>query len=197
MTENIKDLIEKIQEEGVKSAEEKARMIEQDALERAKNIIDKAEARAESISKKAKEEATRTKESTLALLNQASRDVLLILKKEINTLLNKIIVSEVNKALNQEELQNIIFALIKDVGERESKDMVITVGEQDLERLRKHFHNKLSDFLQRNLVLKSSDDISAGFVISYDKDKSHFDFTDKALADYIGMYLKPKLKDIL
>jgi vacuolar-type H+-ATPase subunit E/Vma4 len=197
MTENIKDLIEKIQEEGIKSVEEKARLIEKEALAKAEKIIEEALAKAESISQKVKEEADRTKASTTALLNQASRDVLLILKKEINALLNKIIVGAVNKALTEEELQNIIFALIKDMGDRESKELVVTVSEQDLDKLKKHFHNKLSDHLQRNLVLKSSDAISAGFVISYDKDKSHFDFTDKALAEYIGTHLKPKLKDIL
>jgi len=197
MTENIKDLIEKIQEEGIKSAEEKARLIEQEALSKAKSIIEEAKAKAENILKEAKIDSSRTKESTLALLNQASRDVLLSLRKEINVLLNKIIVTEMNKVLSAEELQNIIFTLIKPAGEHESKDMVITVSEHDLEKLKRYFHNKLSDFLQRNLVLKSSEDISAGFVISYDKDKSHFDFTDKALAEYIGTYLKPKLKDIL
>jgi len=197
MTENIKDLIKKIQEEGINSAEEKARLIEEEAISKSKGIIEEALAKAKSISKKAEEDALRTKESTMVLLNQASRDVLLTLKKEIGLLLNKVVVTEVSKALDQEELQNIIFALIKDIGERESKDVVLTMSERDLEKLKKYFHNKLSDFLQRNIVLKSSDDISAGFVISYDKDKSHFDFTDKALAEYIGKYLKPKLKDIL
>jgi V/A-type H+-transporting ATPase subunit E len=197
MSENIKELIDKIQQEGINLAEEKARAIEKEATNKAKAIIEEAMVKAENITKKAKEDATSIKNNTASLLKQTSRDVLLSLRKEINILLNKIITLDVNKALSAEELQKILFELIKNTSEAESKDLVVTVSPADLEKLRKHFHNKLSDHLQRNITLKSSNDISAGFVISYDKDKSHFDFSDKALADYIGNYLKPKLRDIL
>jgi len=46
-------------------------------------------------------------------------------------------------------------------------------------------------------VLTSGEEISGGFTISFDSGKSCYDFTDKALADYIGTYLKPKLNQIL
>ena len=46
-------------------------------------------------------------------------------------------------------------------------------------------------------MLKPAEDILGGFTISFDSGKSQFDFTDQALAEYIGQYLKPKLEEIL
>jgi vacuolar-type H+-ATPase subunit E/Vma4 len=45
--------------------------------------------------------------------------------------------------------------------------------------------------------LRPAEEISGGFTISFDDGKSCYDFTDKALAEYIGIYLKPKLNQIL
>jgi vacuolar-type H+-ATPase subunit E/Vma4 len=45
--------------------------------------------------------------------------------------------------------------------------------------------------------VQPSEDISSGFIISYDQGKSYFDFSDKALAEYIAGYLKPQLSEIL
>jgi hypothetical protein len=39
--------------------------------------------------------------------------------------------------------------------------------------------------------------MSGGFTISFDSGRSCYDFTDRALAAYIGTYLKPKLNQIL
>ena len=47
------------------------------------------------------------------------------------------------------------------------------------------------------VVCREVQDIRAGFVISYDGGKSQWDFSDKALAEYIGSCLNPKLNVIL
>ena len=47
--------------------------------------------------------------------------------------------------------------------------------------------------MEKKIILKPAEEISGGFTISFDNGKSCYDFTDKALAEYIGTYLKPKL----
>jgi vacuolar-type H+-ATPase subunit E/Vma4 len=46
-------------------------------------------------------------------------------------------------------------------------------------------------------VLKSSDGIESGFVISFDAGKSIFDFSSQALSDYIGKSLRPEVNKLL
>jgi len=57
--------------------------------------------------------------------------------------------------------------------------------------------DKLRQEAARGITLQPGEEIQGGFTISFDNGKSCYDFTDKALADYIITYLKPKLKKIL
>ncbi|MDP3143313.1 MAG: V-type ATP synthase subunit E family protein [Candidatus Omnitrophota bacterium] len=197
MTEDIKNLIEKIQQEGIQAAEEKAREIEVEARSRAKEILEEAQAEAEDLISQAKEKNARKEESTQETLKQAGRDLLISLKKEINAILEKLIVSRVGEALKPEELIKIITALVKDYKGQEKGQVIISLKKEDLEKLENGFSAELKEQVKKGITLKPSEEILGGLIISFDAGKSHFDFTDQALAEYIGTYLKPKLKGIL
>lgn len=197
MAEDIRGLIEKIQEEGIKAGEDKASQIESQARDAAQDIIGKAKSEAQEIIAQAQEKAAKTEESTKTLLKQAGRDLILSLKKEIDSLLNKIIVSEVRQALTADEIIKIITALIKDYAKKDKEEIIISLKKADFEKLEKGFLTKLKEETKKAIVLKPLEDINGGFIISFDAGKSHFDFTDKALAEYISLYLKPQLREIL
>jgi V/A-type H+/Na+-transporting ATPase subunit E len=197
MAEQIKDLIEKINQEGVRAAEEAARGIKKEAVEKAAAIIEKAAVEAHGIVSAAKDEASLLKKNTSALLGQAARDMLLGLKKEIVSILDALIVSDIRQALSPDELAKILEALIKESSAKEDAQTIVSLKKEDCAALEKHFIEKLKGQLKAGLTLKPSEDVLGGFVISYDGGKSHFDFTDKALAEYIGVYLKPALKSVL
>lgn len=197
MAEDIKSLIEKIQQEGIKVAEDKARAIEEEAFSQAKEIVKKAQAEAGHILAQAKDKNAKTEESTKEVIKQAGRDLLLSLRKEINAMLDKLIMARVNDALKPEELVKIINALIKDYHGKEKDQIVISLKKEDSEKIENAFLNELKEEAKKGIALKPSEEILGGFIISYDAGKSHFDFTDKAIAEYIGLYLKPKLGEIL
>jgi len=197
MAEEIKDLIEKIQQEGIRVAEDKAKEIETKARQQAEELLKKAKTEAEKIISQAKAETAKTQESTKVLLQQAGRDLMLTLRKEINTLLDRLIVSGAKEALRPEELTRIIASLIKNYHQKDQENIIVSLNKTDLEKLEAGLLSELGREAKKGITLKSQDEILAGFIISFDAGKSHFDFTDKALADYIGTYLKPKLKEIL
>ncbi|MDD5449345.1 MAG: hypothetical protein PHO42_01945 [Candidatus Omnitrophica bacterium] len=195
MAEEIRDLIEKINEEGIKAAEEKAREIENQAASKADAIVKKAKEKMETMLADARSQAAQTEEKTKALLVQAGRDLILSLRKEINTMLERLIIHEADLALGPANLEHIITEIVKKSGGEE--DIIINLKKEDLEILEKKFLVKLKQEIEKGITLQPSMQIRAGFTISFDKGKSYFDFTDKALAEYIGKYLKPKLNDIL
>ncbi len=197
MAEEIKDLIEKIQNEGVKVAEEKARSIEEAARQKAREILEKAGSQAAGLIAEAKEQNARLEASTQAALRQAGRDFILGLKKEINGLLDKLITLRLRQALNPEEMAKIIPALIKDYRGKTDGEAIISLKKEDLEEMAAGFLSELKEEIKKGITLKPSEDILGGFIISYDGGKSYFDFTDQALAEYISAYLAPKLSQIL
>lgn len=196
MADQIKELIKKIQEEGVGAAQQEARKIQQDASQQAQAVLEKANSQAKKILEEAEEKIKRLEASSQSTLKQAGRDLLLSLKKEIMAMLERLIAAEVRAALTPEELAKIIATLIKEYCRQEHKEIIIYLKEEDRDKLEKHFLNKLKGELKKGIELRGEDSIHAGFVISFDAGKSHFDFSDKALALYLGSYLKPKAAEL-
>lgn len=198
MAEDIKGLIEKIQQEGIHAAEEKAKEIQEQAKKRADELIRNAKLKAEEISDETKEELVEAEASHKALLAQAGRDFLLTVRKEVNSLLHKLIIAKTREALTPQALTEILAHIVKETVKPYGKaEIIVTLKEDDLKSLQESLFGKLSEEIKKGLVLKPSDEITAGFLISYDGGKSQFDFSDRALAEFIGSSLKPKLEELL
>jgi V/A-type H+-transporting ATPase subunit E len=197
MAEEIRDLIEKINQEGIKAAEEKAQNIEAAAKQRADDILSQARLEAEEMIAAAKDRIRREDEKGKTLLDQAGRDLLLSLRKEINAMLGRIVVSDIQQTLTPEALFKLLSEVARNYSAAESSDITVLLNEEDLEILGKNFLHKLMEETKKKIILRPAEEISGGFTISFDSGKSCYDFTDKALAEYIGTYLKPKLNQIL
>lgn len=197
MAEDIKNLIEKIQQEGIKTAQEKAKEIEAQAAKEAARLLQEAKDQAERFIREAGERVNKMEEKQKTLLEQAGRDLLIVLRKEIGALLHRIISLEVKNALAPEALAKLIMELVKNYSRQAEGQTIVSLNQEDLEFLEKGFLSKLQEEVKKGVSLKPADDIQGGFVISYDGGKSQCDFSDQALAEYIGVYLKPKLAEIL
>lgn len=197
MSEEIKDLIEKIQQEGVLAAENKAKDIEDKALSKAEGIIKEAKRTAEEIIAQAKDAVVQLEESSNASLKQSCRDLLISLRKEINVMLDHLVVSRVSESLTPEETGHIILSLIKDYAAQEKGGIIVSLKKEHLEKIERVFLSELKEATKKGVILKASEEIHGGFIISYDAGKSYYDFTDEAISSYIGSYLKPKLRGLL
>lgn len=197
MAEDIRGLIEKINQEGVMAAKEKAADIEGKARNEAGRILEKAKREADRALSEAKEEILRMREKEKALLAQSGRDLLLTLRQEINVMLDKLIVRELRDTLTPENLFRILSAAIRSSCRDTETQIIISLNREDIDALEAGFLAKLKIEAKKEITLTPSDSVQGGFVISFDAGKSQFDFSDKALAEYIGTYLKPKLAELL
>jgi V/A-type H+-transporting ATPase subunit E len=195
--EEIKQLIDKIQKEGIQAGEEKAQHIEQVAKRRADEIVAKAKKQAEQILAEAQEKIKRTQESANVSIQQSARDVLLRLRTEITQTLKKLITLEIRQSLEPQELAGLITDLVKTYAKQQTSDVVVALGKKDCEKLEQTLLSKMKHEMKKDITLKTDDAIKGGFVISYDKDKSHFDFTDQALAESISAWLEPTVVRLL
>jgi V/A-type H+-transporting ATPase subunit E len=197
MAEEIRDLIEKIHQEGIKAAEEKSQLIEEEARQKADAILAQARQDAEEMMVSAKARVRLEDEKGKALLAQAGRDLLLSLRIEINAMLGRIMVSEVAQTLTPETISGLIRDVVSEYGREDSHPVTVELNSSAREILELHFLRKLEEETKRSIVLRPSDEITGGFTISFDSERSRFDFTDGALAEYLGTHLKPRLNQIL
>ena len=123
--------------------------------------------------------------------------MLISLKQEISAMLDRLIKADLRQALGAEELSRIIGALIKNSPLALGSQIVVSLNQQDKERLEQGFLKQLTEVTKKAIVLKSADGIESGFIISFDAGKSIFDFSGQALSDYISGCLKPELNRVL
>ncbi len=199
MEEKLKELLEKINREGVKQAEEKARAIELKAKDDAEKILIDAKKQAQRIVEEAKAEAKKREETTEIVLKQAFRDLILSLKDEIRKIFDKIISAETTKAMSHEYMAVILGSLIEKFVEKDGKssDIKILLKNEDLQELKNTFIFELKEKIKNGIEFKPSPNINAGFSISFDKGKSFFDFTDEGLTEALCAYLNPELTKLI
>ena len=197
MAQEIKDLLARIQQEGVKVAEEKAAEIKAEADSIAQKIIADAKIQAKKIIEQANIQTKRLEDSTQASLRQAGRDSLISLRKEINSMLDKLIKADIHQALTVEELAGIIGSLIKNTPLSLGSEIIVSLSKEDKEKLEKGFLRELIQETKKQIILKAAEGMDSGLVISFDGGKSIFDFSAQALAEYISGSLRPELDKIL
>jgi V/A-type H+/Na+-transporting ATPase subunit E len=197
MAQEIKDLIAKIQQEGVKVAQDQAAQIKAQADADGKKIISEAKIQAQKIIEQANTESQRLNDSTQASLKQAGRDLLISLKKEINFMLADLIKADIQRVLTENELLKIIEALIKNAPLSLGSEIIVSLNPLDQEKLAKEFFKQLAEKTKKQITLNSADRMKGGFIISFDGGRSIFDFSDTALTEYIAGFLKPELGKIL
>ena len=197
MAEEIQSLIEKIQQDGIKVAEEKAKEIEDQAKKQADLIQENARVESERLLSEAKDNLAKMEQSQKALLAQAGRDLLLTLKKEINAMLERLILQEIQVSITPEVMADILGRIIKEQATLGKEDIIVTLKKEDLNKFEKGFLARLKEEVKKGIILKPSEEVRSGFLISFDNARSFFDFSDQALSEYIGTYLKPKLAELL
>lgn len=198
MTVQVQELIDKIKNEGIQQAENKAADIEAQAQKIAEDIVKEAKQEKERILKNAKQEAERFRASAEAAILQASRDMILSLHKKIEQTLQTLISTEVKASLSSEQLGEIIAAVIKEYVKDSSKaDIKVYLNKSDAEKLSVGVLKKLQSQIKQPIEFESAGDVDKGFVISFDGGKSSFDFSDQSLSEYIGAFLNEEVSGLL
>lgn len=197
MSQQVQELIEKIKTEGLQAADQKAQEIETEARKNAQKIIDGAKQEAQQLIAQAKQEAQKMQVSAQTSLKQSSRDMLISLRKEVGQILQRIVAVKVGDVLTTQHLASMITEVAKKAVEGNPAGLEVSVSAKDLKELQDGFLAQLQKEVKKPILLKASNDIGKGFVISFDQGKSNFDFTDAGLADYLGAHLNEQVAALL
>lgn len=195
MDVQLKELIEKIKNDGVKSAGEQAEKIVAEAHEQASGIVRKAQEEADALKLKAQADAGKAERSGREALRQAGRDLLLSVRKEIESVFSRIIENETAGALDSKLLKDVIPAVISSMASGEAG--TLEVPEKQLKELEKGLAGQLKESFSQGLEIRPSADFDAGFRVSRKDGSAFYDFSDKEIAAVLGRYLNPRLADLL
>jgi V/A-type H+-transporting ATPase subunit E len=193
----VQELIDKIKKDGIKAATEEANKVKADADIESHRILENARKEADDLVERAKLDAARSEKAGIAALEQASRNLILAFKDEVQTLLNKIINEKVTANYNEDVLKNALPELIKSWANKGGADLAVILPENELSKLQGYFNDRLRDELSKGVELKSNRKLASGFHISNKEGSVYYDFSAEAVAKQLSAYLNPKLAELL
>jgi V/A-type H+-transporting ATPase subunit E len=197
MEVELKNIIEKIKEEGVGEAEKKASGIISAAEAKARSVIEEAENKKKDFLKKATEEAEALKKNGREAVKQASRDAILSLREQITVLFDKIFKREISGAMSTETLQKMIGALASGFRKEGKLDAEVILSDKDKKALEASLLKSLKAEAKKGITIKTSPRVEHGFRIGMKGENSYYDFTDDAVAEAFMTYLNPRIAEIL
>lgn len=201
MDSKLKELTEKIYNEGVDKAEKEAAEIIKNAEEQAEKTIKEAEKKAEAIIEKAEKDAADLKKNIESEIKLSARQSINSLKQQITELISaKISSEETQKALDDKDfVKNIIEKIIDSFIKSDSQNinMNILLSENDKTALDKYFADKQKSLLSKGLEIKFSDKIKSGFELAPKDGSFKISFSDETFEAFFKNYLKTRSTKLL
>ena len=193
----LNELIEKIKKEGIESAQAGAAKLRSEAEAEAKKILEDAKQEAEAIVKRAKEDADRSEKAGVAALEQASRNLILAFKGEIQGILDSIIAESVSSSYSTDVIKGILPDLVKNWAVKNTDSLTVLLSENDVKKLDDAFKVNLASTLKGGVEIKVGKNLDAGFHIVEKDGSAFYDFSAEAVAKMLSAYLNSKLAEIL
>ena len=196
MEVQVKELIDKIKTDGIKSAEDKAAQIIKEAQAKAETILANAKKEASAIIADADDKAEKSKISGEEAIKQAGRDLVLNIREKITALYNGILQNEVKGAMDEKLIGEVIVKLISSWKD-EDADVTVLVSEKDAKAVEQVLMNKLADKVKKGLDVKASKNIDAGFHVEAKDGSAYHNFSAEGIAEVFADYLNPRLANLL
>ena len=193
MTQDLQQLLEKINAECVEKANAEAERIISAADARAKGIIDDAARKAEQTTAGAMADAEAFGRRAEESIRQAVRDTLLNVERSVTALLTKLLVKDVNEAMNEPGrvaalAEQAVRAYIGDNSKTE------VVASRDLANV---LRAKLAHEARNGVTVVTDDRAGTGFKVRVDGGRVEHEFTGAAVAEALARGLRPRLAELL
>jgi V/A-type H+-transporting ATPase subunit E len=193
----VQELIDKIKRDGIESASEQAARLKREAEAEARQIVESAKKEAEDIIAQGKEDAGRSEKAGIAALEQASRNLVLAFKGEIQALLDRLVAAQVNASYGEDVFKAALPDLLKSWAAKGEDDLAVILPESKLAQLRNFFAEQLNVELAKGVELKSDRKLAGGFRIANKDGSAYYDFSADSVTELLSAYLNPKLAEIL
>lgn len=193
MTQDLQQLLEKIQKDGVDKAKAEAEKIVGEARAQAKTLVENAQAEAAKIKAAARQEAEAFEHRAEETVRQSARDTVLGVEKAVTALLTRLLLDEVNAAMAKPELAASLAA----DAVRAYLDGKGTIELSAAEPLADHLRATLAANAAQGVSVVTDEATGTGFRVRLANGRIEHAFTGAAVADALAKQLRPRLAALL
>ena len=190
MAEELQQLLEKIQRDGVDKANAEAAAIVAKAKEEANALVKKAQEDAAAAEAKGKADAEAYAARARETISQAARDTVLKVREDVTKLLTKLLAQDVSAALATEAVP-LAAAAVKELVTGSGAEVAASAKLVDALRA------QLAAQAQNGVKVVADEMTDAGFTVKLDNGRVEHDFTDAAISEALAQRLRPDLAALL
>lgn len=194
----LQELIEKIKNDGVKAAEEKAEDIIKSAKTEAEKIVADANAQAEKILASAKAENERMVKSSENAIRQAGRNLLISFRESVSRELDMILNENVSAVYSSDKLAKLIIDVVQGWADKpDAEDVSVILNSESLKSLEETILASIKEKMLKGVTLRANDNFDGGFRIAVNNGSAYYDYSTEAVVDMLSNYLSPKVTQLL
>lgn len=187
MAEELQQLLEKIQHDGVEKANAEAAAILAKAKADAAAVLKDAETKAAALRAQTETDARAFEERARKTISQAARDTVLDVKASLGKLFDKLLAQDVSAALaDPAEAARLALAAVKDLGAVQAD---VAVGA----KLAAALKAQLAADAAKGVQVVLDETTGAGFALRLDGGRVEYDFSEAAIAAALAKRLRPDL----
>ena len=190
MAEELQQLLEKIQRDGVDKANAEAAAIVAKAKAEADTIVKKAQEDAAAAEAKGKADAEAYAARARETISQAARDTVLKVREDVTKLLTKLLAQDVSAALATEAVP-LAAAAVKELVTGSGAEVAASAKLVDALRA------QLAAQAQNGVKVVADEMTGAGFTVKLDNGRVEHDFTDAAISEALAQRLRSDLAALL
>ena len=188
MAEELQQLLEKIQHDGVEKANAEAATILAKAKADAAAILKDAESKAAALRAQAETDAKAFEERAQKTISQAARDTVLEVKDAIGRMLEKLLAKDVAAALaDPSEAAKLALAAVNELGSN------VAAGE----KLAAALKAQLAADAKAGVKVVLDESVGTGFSIRLDGGRVEHDFSESAIVAALAKRLRPDLAKLV
>ena len=197
MDQKLKELTDKLYQEGVVKGNQEADQIIAEAEKKSQKIITTAEVKAKAIVADAEKKAAELDKNTKSELVLASRQMISALEQEVTNLVSEIIINEsVTDAVGDRSfIQQLILAAVTNWAPKQ--DLLVVVPPYDQKDVETFFAVKAKKLLDGGLKIESANNIKTGFQIGPADGSYKVSFTQDDFIAFFKEFIRPKVVELL
>ena len=190
MAEELQQLLEKIQHDGVEKANAESAAILAKAKADAAAILKDAESKAAALRAQAETDAKAFEERAQKTISQAARDTVLEVKDAIGRMLEKLLAKDVAAALaDPAEAAKLALAAVNELG----SEADVAAGE----KLAAALKAQLAAESKSGVKVVLDESVGSGFSIRLDGGRVEHDFSEAAIVSALAKRLRPDLAKLV
>ncbi len=193
----LKELIDSIHRDGVDKARQEGEEMVRLAREKAAALVAEAQAQAEALLAGARREKEQLERSGRESLQQAGRDLVLKVRRQLEALFAALLREKASQALQDRDIIAAIVAMVSRWTPEQRQELDVLLPEGQGEALARALRQALAAKIAQGIEIKVSPDVRDGFRVSEKDGHAYYDFSAAGIAENLSVFLNPVLAGIL